>query len=752
MKVLTSWLKDFVKFDFSNDKLVEKLNITGTEVEAIEGSIDPNVIVAEILAVNPHANADRLRIATVTDGQTEMNIVCGAPNIAPGQRVPLAKVGAKLPGGIEIKRAVIRGVESEGMLCAPDELGLGGDHSGIMILDRSYELGKSLSEYIEGDSVIEVEITPNRGDCLSHLGVAREIASFSNNSVDISDIELSSSLPKSDLSVSVVQNKSCSQYCALALSGVKVEQSPKWLADRLEKIGLRPINNVVDVTNYILFDLGQPLHAFDADKIAGSKIIVRSAIAGERLPVLDGTTKTLETDDLVIADSDKPIAIAGIIGGTNSEVDTMTTRIVIESAVFDRKSIRRTAKRLGLVTEASYRFERGIDSGSTVYALKKAASMIEQIAGGKIEGDIIRVGTEAKQQSIAVNYGKINQLLGLDLSVAEIDSILASLGFEVQSGECRIPLWRHDISVWQDLAEEVGRIYGYGKISPISPRPESLPAKSPYYYQEHLKDILADNGFSEVINYPFLSAEEIRMAGLAPENLLEVANPMQSENKYLRLALAPGLLRTIAKNPIFDPVLVFEFGKVFTRDAEAKHLAIAASGKGAKDLIGKAIKEICEKTGIEQESFKVSEINRNDLEAYKIRKSAVFLCELSFDQIVVKMDISVESITIKPTERNIVYRPISKFPAVTRDLAFIVDSNVDGEDIVKVIYNQSNMINRAELFDEFVSDRFGQDKKSLAFHVYLEHIDRTLTDKEADEIVKKVTDAVSNEFKAVLRD
>jgi len=706
--------------------------------------------VAEIKEIKKHSNADKLKIAIVDSGSEQLQIVCGAPNIEVGQKVPLALVGSKLPGG-EIKATKIRGEESFGMLCAQDELGLGNDHTGIYILPEDYEIGKSLSGYLGSDTVIELDITANRGDCLSHLGVAREIAAFENISTKREPIALSkteTAHSSTKISVEITSPDLCLQYLSRVITGVKIGPSPKWMQDRLIACGAKPINNVVDVTNYILLDLGHPMHAFDWKKIKDSKIIIRRAKKNEDIVTLDGELRRLNPDMLVIADSEKSLAVAGIMGGKNSEVDESTEIIVMEAAQFDRKSIRSTAKSLNLSTEASYRFERGVDSGAIEYAINKAADLIVQTAGGKVLQGIVQSGEKPSKIELQIEHEKICRLLGEEIDSEQINHILRHLGFVVNGNAVTVPLWRHDVSIWQDLAEEVGRIVGYDKIKPLALTKTNSAEKTFYYFVENIKDSLVSAGYSETMNYPFLSDADVIAARLKPENLLEVANPMQSENKYLRNSLIPGLLKNIAKNPSFDPVQIFEVGHVFSKTAESTNIAVATAGKTSDDHL-KAVDRIIAELG-GKESVKMSEFLRDDLHQYKIKKPVVWISEINLSKISAGAKID-QGLALKINKNAVVYRGVSKYPAVTRDLAFIVDKKIDAAKVSETIYTISEMINRVELFDEFASDKFGVGKKNIAYHISLQSKDRTLNDQEAEEVIKKIVKNIESSFLAKLR-
>jgi len=749
MKILKSWLKDYIDFDLSDQELSDRLTFSGTLVEEYLSGLDPKVIVVEIKEINPHPNADRLHLVTVSTGKNEIEIVCGAPNIEVGQKVPLAQLGAKLED-FTIGEAVIRGVKSCGMLCSEKELGLSEDHEGIKILPVEYEVGEPLSNYLGGDTVFELEITPNRGDCLSHIGIAREISATLNiplKKQDNKSIDLSG---KSDLAK--IENKeNCYRYFATRISGVKVGPSPLWLQERLNALGAKPINNIVDITNYIMLDLGQPLHSFDAKKIKDGKILIRSAKKNENIVTIDGETRNLDEEMLVIADMEKPIAIAGVMGGLNSEIDENTTDIILESAEFDRKNIRKTSKDLWLSTDASYRYERGVDPEMVEVASDKAARMIEEICGGKIEEKACDLAHEYKNDLVTIEYEKINELVGIDTKKDQVNDYLTFLGFEIKDAKALAPSWRHDVGIWQDMAEEVARLYGLKNIKLVPVPVTEPPKRSIYYFKEHIKDLLSDTGFSESYSYSFLSEKDIKSLNIDSSDLLEVSNPVQSENKYLRKSLKPGILRAVAKNPTFDPVLIYEIGNVFTVKSEESHLAIAVSGKNAKKLLETAISTLTSGLKAPADLFKVEELNRDDVLRFKIKKPLTYIVELDVADLIEKSTVDNKALEITLPKNELHYRPISKYPSIARDLAFLINKDIDSSLIINLIYDESPLINRVELFDEFASDKFGKDMINIAYHLDLQDLNKTLTDKEADEVTDKIVKKIESKFSAKLR-
>lgn len=751
MKILKSWLRDFVEINQSDRELDDLLTFSGTLVEGVSGGIDPKIIVVKILEINPHPNADRLRLAKLSNGQDEIQVVCGAPNIEVGQIVPLAQVGSRVLD-FEVKEAEIRGISSPGMLLSPRELGISKDHRGVHILDNKCELGKPVSNFLINDSVFELEITPNRGDCLSHLGIAREVAALTDRKLKFDEKEIESFEKLSEgLKIEIQNPDHCFKYCATIIKGVKIAPSPKWLQDKLVAIGHNPINNVVDITNFIMEDLGQPLHAFDKNKILGDTIIARSAKEGEKIITIDGVKRTLDQEMLVIADREKAVAIAGVMGGAESAIDDQTTDIILESAVFERKIVRRTAKVLRLTTDASYRFERGIDAELTKTAMLKAAKMIVEICGGEIAGTFADTAVEIKNDYIKIEHGKINELLGTKFENSQIDGYLQKLGFKIKDGMALPPSWRHDAAIWEDLAEEVSRLYGFKNIPMVEMPKAAAPKTADYYFRENIKDILVEENFTEVFTYPFLSDGDIETIGLDPDNLLEVANPVQSENKYMRNSLIPGLMRALAKNPTFDPILIFEAGNTFNLEDEKTQIAIAASGKGAKSALDKCVSALAEKTGVQKSEFEIKEFARDDLLKYKIKKIAVYVLELDTRAMIKAMRNREGKADFVLAQKPIRYRELSKLPPVNRDLSFIVANSTSTAEIKDLILEISDKVFLIELFDEFASDRFGENKKSVAFHIWLQDLEKTLSDKEADEEISKIIAELSKKFEAKLR-
>jgi len=769
MKYSYNWLKDYYKADMSAEQTGEDLVLLGSDVEEVSSfpPIDEKIIAVKITKITPHPNADKLRLATIAGGEKETTVVCGAPNIEVGQICCFAQVGAKVRD-FEIEEAEIRGVKSPGMLLSPRELEISEDHRGIYILPEDTELGARVGEILGKDQVFDLEITPNRGDLLSHFGLARDLAAKYGQRLEKPVLQNSHAEPGSaskilkqvqddkkvqaqdDIKVTIESPK-CSLYLAKVIEKVKIAPSPKWLQDKLIAVGAKPINNIVDVTNYIMLDLGHPLHAFDKSKISDNAIVVKEFSADTDVVTLDGEARTVLPQMLGIWDGERPVAIAGIMGLKNSEVDENTTDIVLEAAVFERKSVRKTAKLLNLKTEASARFERGVDSEGAKYAIDKAAKLIQEIAGGEIRPVVMAENKSVIPDSIRnlkIPYDKINSYANLNLEKKEIDEILENLGFQVESGEAAVPSWRHDIEIWQDLAEEVYRINGLDKIVPLPLREMQKSEPSDYFKKEKIKDYLVELGLDEAISYTFLSDEDVVAAKLDSSDLLEVVNPVQDEIRYLRTSLIPGLLRAISKNPSFDDIEFFELGNIFSKENEWTSLGIATSGKSARKA-EEIVDLLCKKFSFNIDAFKIYEINKEELKRFKVKKPAVFIVEAKMTDLFKSAQFDDLSLTI--SGKKVEYRPISKFPPVKRDLAFVVDEEIPSAEFGATILQVAPEAVLVELFDEFSSDKLGTGKKSLAYHVYLQKLEKTLENSEADEVVLKIVEEIKEKFGAELR-
>ncbi|MDH4367984.1 MAG: phenylalanine--tRNA ligase subunit beta, partial [Dehalococcoidia bacterium] len=590
MKVSLKWLRDYVDIKLTSRELAEKLTMAGLEVRGIEtvGGTWDNVVIGEVVALNPHPNADRLKLATVDLGTEQVTTVCGAPNISLGQRVTFARVGACLMDphtgeAAVLKPAKIRGIVSEGMVCSEKELGISESHEGILILPPEAPVGAPLSAYM-GDVVLDLDITPNRPDCLSVIGIAREIAALTGEAIHLPEVHYEEKEKSIDsfASVDIVSPDLCPRYCASLVTGIRIAPSPVWLQQRLNSCGMRPINNVVDVTNYVMLEYGQPLHAFDYDKLRGRQIIVRRSGKGETITTLDGSKRTLGADILVIADKEGAVAVAGIMGGLDSEVTGRTGTLLLESANFNQAAIRRGCSHLQFQSEASIRFDKGLSRELPLVPLKRATQLLLALAGGKAAKGVIDVYPgKSKPELISLTTRQVKRLSGLKVNIDEILNVLKDLGFECREGDSEslilvsAPYWRSDIRCSADLVEEVARIIGYDKVpvtrlsSPLPPQKSKLSLEARRgELKDKLRNILTGFGFQEILTYSLMSLETLRKVSPQLELRtppLKVANPMTREQEYLRTSLRAGLLATLAHSQKFEQggIRLFEIGKVF---------------------------------------------------------------------------------------------------------------------------------------------------------------------------------------------
>src|SRR3989344_789712 len=844
MKLPLSWLHDFIDIKkIPAKKIADGLTLSGSEVEHIsrrtpdELARFDKVVVGQILEIQKHPNADKLQIAKVRisplktkDARFKMqdlSIICGAPNIAVGQIVPVALIGAALPNGMAIERRKIRDVESEGMLCSAKELGLAEDASGIYILSQDAKIGESLVKALELDEIVfDLDITPNRGDCLSIRGLAREVAALIKKA-PLPAPPFSPSQPlrgttrkstrndaeKIDLEVRVEDKKVCPKYSARVIYDAKVGESPQWMKNRLLSVGIRPINNIVDITNYVMMELGQPLHAFDFDKIKSVEIpisksqfpnkskilnsklkkiiIVRRAKKGERIVALDNKVYELTDDMLVIADAEKPIAIAGIMGGKNSSVNNETKTIILEAAQFDPIAVRKTSKTLNLKSESSYRFERGIDTLRVEQALGRVVELIEQIAGGTRDAKLIDIGKTIKPSIIKTSVEFISNRLGKNISAKEIKQILISLGFtdfKIQdaSFKIQVPSWRNDIKIPEDITEEIGRIAGYGNIAPTifgndsmlqdneRARRQEIGLMKSINSISNIKDVLIGAGFSECLLYSFYGERHARLTDVSPDDHFQVANPINPDQIYLRTSLTPRLYEAGEKNyNNFPEVRIFEIGRTFLPSSEnlpdeQKMLAgiLIDAEKSAMDNfreIKGVIEQIGERLNIDKNNFQWTAdgsrtvisaidiggeshkigtsgiISSNARDIFKIPNSSAFF-EISLTKI-----FEIEFIKKQ-------YKKISEFPASTRDLAIVVEKSVIYKSVTAEIKQVSPLLAEAELFDYFEDEKkIGKDKKSLALHLVFQSSDRTLTSEEVDGEMKKIIAQLEKSLRAEIR-
>ena len=801
MKVSLNWLKDYVEIRMEMKELINLLTMAGLEVEeAIStGEGFEKIVVAEIGSIRRHPNADRLSLVEARTDKESFAIVCGATNIRGGQKVPLALVGARLPDGIEIKRSKIRGETSQGMLCSETELGLGQDASGIMILPPSVPLGLNLGEALGlRDTILDISITPNRPDCLCVMGVAREIAALTHQRVRYPLISLSEKGERihQKTSVTILDPDLCPRYVARMIEGVRIGPSPYWMSDRLEKVGIRSINNVVDVTNFVMMECGQPLHAFDFELLEEGRIVVRRAREGEEFITLDGVKRTLDGEMLMICDGVKPVAIAGVMGGLNSEIKEDTKIVLLESAYFNPLGNRRTSKKLGLETEAAYRFGRGVDYGGCLFAANRAAQLIEEIVDGKVVEGVADVYPKRIQPTpIRLSVRRIHQILGTEISAEQVRVYLRDLELDVRGENEDIlavtpPSFRGDLEREIDLIEEVARMDGYERIPLTLPKgpPSSEEMSKAFRVERKAMEVLIHHGYHEVITYSFTSPSSEDFIGLMPEDPrrhhLRILNPLTEDLSALRTSLIPGLLEAARYNVSWknSNLKLFELKKVFFPLAgerlpkEVKYLAGLAMGIDRDphwafsprpidffDIKG-CVEDLLEALQIKGIKFDraedipylhpgkssrilfgkeplgvLGEVHPQVLSRYEIHGKA-YLFEIDFEQMV------------KWTGEGKRFRPLPKFPAVYRDLSMVVDDALEAEKVVEAIRAfRQPFIDEVHVFDIYRGAPIPEGKKGVSYRIRYQASDRTLTDEEVNEFHGKVISQLKEIFQMELR-
>ncbi len=801
MIISTNWLKEYVECSLDPEQLAERLTMVGLEVEALEATHSGlrKVITARVEAIESHPRADRLQLCRVSDGRSEYRIVCGAPNLKPGCVVPLALPGAELPGGFKLKETKIRGELSQGMLCSQKELQLGDDAAGIWLLQDDLPLGVPLAEALDlEDTLLEIGITPNRGDCLSVIGVAREAAAICGTALRYPRITFTETGPDITrlAAVDVEAADGCPRYSARLIQGVKIGPSPRWLRRRLEAIGLRSINNIVDVTNFVMMELGQPLHAFDFDRLRGGRIVVKWASEGDRFVTLDGVERELHEDTLMICDGAGPVAVAGIMGGLDSEITEATTRVLIESAYFEPTCIRRSSKKLGLRSESSYRFERGIDYGGVVRAVNRAAQLMLEVGGGELATGVIdEYPRPMEPPRLVLRAARCNRYLGLDLSADEMAAKLRLIEMKVEkldNDRLQVvpPTFRPDIYREVDLIEEIARLTGYDQIPVTFPKAQiySDPMDPHWKIRQQIKERLLAAGFFEALTYSFISRDalnKLRMeaGGPAPPPVA-LLNPLSEEQAVMRTSLVPGILQTVGYN--FDhgnlDVRLFELSKVFLPRAgeplpdEPFSLVGAISGRrdprplyGSEEEVG--YEDIKGAVELVLEAFHLPAVNYDvenlpsyfeplaaarmvcgdstlgwlgrvhaEVEENFDLKSPVYLFELDFDRLFALR-----------AERPMYHR-LPKFPSVKRDMALIVDEDLPVLDPLNFIKEQDEaLVERVEIFDIYTGKQVEKGRKSVGYRVIYRAPDRNLRDEEVNRVHEALIEKVVKRFGATLR-
>ena len=780
------WLKEFVQTDLDADEVARRLTLAGIEVDGVE-DVTPEitgVVTAEILAIEKHPNADRLALCKVRTAEGTYSIVCGATNMSEGDKVALALPGARLPAGIKLKKTKIRGVASEGMMCSEAELGLAAESEGIMILPRNTPVGEDIRTVLGlEDSLIEADILPNRPDCMSIRGLAREIgavtcALFRDKEVDFEEGAVA---VDDKVKVSVEDTELCRRYTARVIEGIRVEPSPPWLIRRLELHGIRPVNNVVDATNYVLLEYGQPLHAFDLDRIAGGRLVVRKAVKGESVTTIDGRERPLQEGMLVVSDEKGPQAVAGIMGGKDSEVSDSTRSILLESAWFEPSSVRRTSRSLGLSSDSSYRFERGVDIESVSTALDRVTAIILELAGGTVARGMVDIyPTSYRPEPIGFRVERAEALLGVELADGEAENILERLGIRIQktsiTGHVKAspPCYRLDLKREVDLIEEVARLKGYDTIPETMPR-APIGAKEPgrlFELKKKVREGLVACSLMEVVNYSFVARDTVALSGVREERPVHILNPLTEEQSVMRTSLVPSLLENLKSNLSRknEEVRIFECRPAFcmgeggkTEERWKAAMLLYGYRWGVRwnqprewldfyDMKG-VVERLFESLGIEDGVAYRRVVGENRL--LHPGKGAVVLVdgrevgvlgELRPDiqerfqfprpPYVCEMDLEALEEAVPEVRR---YEPVPRFPESSRDIAFIVDEEIPFADIMDSILKlDTKLIENVELFDVYYGGNIPAGKRSLALRIIYRSAERTLTYQEVEDIHSRV--------------
>lgn len=801
MKASVEWLKEYSDIDVNVEELADILTMSGTKVETIDKKGDniKNVVVGEILEIKKHPNADKLVVTKVNTGDAALQIVTGANNIKEGDIVPIAKVGAELPGGVKIKKGNLRGEDSCGMMCSIGELELtiaeypNQIEDGIMILPKGYKkyIGKDIVDVLDlKEEIIDFEITPNRADCFGVEGIGRETAVSLNKPFkaphkNIDELKIQNKKEIEGLKVDITAPDLCYRYIARVVKDVKIEPSPKWMVKRLKACGVRSINNIVDITNYVMLEMGQPMHAFDINSIEGKHITVRRAKPQEKITTLDGVERTLDKDDLVIADAKKPVAIAGVMGGQNSEIEEDTKTLVFESAVFYGGSVRKTAKKVGLRTEASSRYEKGLSPENAERAINRAIELVELLKAGKaVDGKIDVYPTKQKQNKIPLEPERINKLLGTEVSKKDMIKILEKLEIKVENDVVIPPYFRQDIEQCADVAEEVARFYGYDKLGSTLVQGEATIGilSKAQKQEDRIKQVLINSGLSEIYTYGFINENDLDKINM-PKNsnlrkyIIKIRNPLSEDYKVMRTTTIPSMLASIATNANYknESALLYDISKTYknidgaiekaTVPLEEKVLTIGMYGKGVTFYTLK---------GILENVLQVANLNRYDIEKetenttfhpgrcanIKVGKDIIatfgeihpivaenygvneriYLAELNLDKV------------SKYSKEAKKYVEVPKFPAAQRDIAIIVDEKVEVGSIEKIITKKAKkLLEKIELFDIYRDEKLGKDKKSVAYSLTFRNKSRTLNDDEVNVVMNDITKELEKTLGAELR-
>lgn len=797
MLIPVKWLKEYVDFDIETKDLADKLTMSGSHVDSIEATDKGvnKVVVGRIEKIVKHPDADKLVITTINVGNENLQIVTGATNINEGDYVPVALVGAKLPGGMKIKKGKLRGVESHGMLCSASELGISENlilkelKDGIYILDKEYPLGEDIKETLElKDEIIDFEITPNRPDCLSIVGMARETAATLNKEFKYPEIKIEEeegNINEYVNGVEVKDNDLCKRYYGKVIKDVKVGPSPIWLRRKLSKAGIRPINNIVDITNYVMIELGQPLHAFDLENISGREIIVRRAKEDEGITTLDDIKRTLKASDLVICDAEGPVAIAGVMGGLNSEVTNDTKEIFIESANFNGRSVRLTSRSLGLRTDASSRFEKDLDPNIAKEACNRVCQLVEMIGAGKVVGGHIDIYEEnPEERTITLRPSRVNNLLDVNIDKENMVSILNSLNISSVIKDdkiiAKIPSFRQDIEMEADLIEEIGRIYGFDNVKskPLVGTLSKGEKSTIRLIEDKVKEVLKGLGLNELLTYSFVSPKVFDKINLPSDSLkrqyVELINPLGEDYSVMRTTLIPNMMEVLTRNYNYgvERALAFEIGNIFRPTSipvtslpyENKTLCIGMYGDVDYYNIKGVIDSLLNNFGVKGFEYvreenhhtfhpgrtaniikenhvlgTIGEIHPDVLENYGM-KERVYIAEVDVELIAFLSNLNKK------------YKELPKYPAISRDIALVLDKEVLVKDIERIIWeNGGKLVEDVKLFDIYTGDQIPAGKKSVAYSIVYRSLEKTLTDKEILEVHNIILEKLQNSLKASLR-
>lgn len=793
MKLSYKWLTEYIDVDLSIEELGQKITDAGIEVEEIIPLVKKynNIILGNIESIEKHPDADKLTICKVFDGTDTKQVICGAANVKIGQHIAYAQIGATLPNGLKIKKAKIRGVESFGMICSKAELGLEDESAGIWPIVTDFNVGSDINDVLKpyNDYIFDLFITSNRPDCFSHIGIAREVAAFTGKELKLPQVivkETKSLKVENKIEVIIEYPEGCKRYAARYITNVKIAPSPKWLVGKLSSIGSRSINNIVDVTNFVLHELGQPLHAFDYDKIAGHKIIIRKSKEGDKFTTLDEKERHLPLDSVMICDAEREVAIGGIMGGLNSEVSESTTNILLESAYFNPENIVQSTRKLGLVTDASIRFEKGVDHENVIFALNRAAQLIQEIAGGEIaQGIVDEYPNKINPITIPFRPSRANRILGTSLNENDIKQALSKLNLIETKNGYLIPSYRVDLREEIDLVEEIARMINLDRI-PASFTEPLLLNQAPDVNEvlfSHLRKTLIETGLSEIFTNSMIGYKRARIT--REDQLLKILNPISDDLSVLRPSLLQGILTTINhnKNRNNHDLSFFEIGRIFRASDnnvlpdQPLSCAFALTGERNPNYwdghltnvdfydIKGIIEELFEQFQISAYSFQpILDCNYLDtdhsLKVYIEEKEIGYFGKVSPDTLRsfdIKSDVFFSELNFELLKNHILlnkkYNSIGKYPYIEKDLALLLPNKIQADEVIKFIQEQGGkLLKKVEIFDVYLDKKLNTDQKSIAFHLKFQSDDRTLKDEEVVRVFIKIIKKCEDKFNAKLRD